>query len=93
MEAGAVGLSSGMDYIPSLYADIREISALCEEIAPFDGVYVSHIRGYGPKAPQGVAEIAEVARRSVRRSIFRTTTDRPSCYCRSWIKPGPKGST
>jgi len=63
MEAGAVGLSSGMDYIPSLYADVREIVALCEEIEPLDGVYVSHIRGYGPKAPEGVAEIAEVARR------------------------------
>ena len=64
MEAGAVGLSSGLDYIPSRYADAREIAALCEEIAPFDGVYVSHIRGYGPKAPEGVAEIVEVAQRS-----------------------------
>ena len=64
MDAGAVGLSSGMDYIPSLYADVREMAALCEEIAPFDGVYVSHIRGYGPKAPEGVAELAEVSRRS-----------------------------
>ena len=64
MEAGAVGISSGLDYIPSRYADAREIAALCEEIAPLDGVYVSHIRGYGPKAPEGVAEIVEVAQRS-----------------------------
>ncbi|QDV36474.1 N-acyl-D-amino-acid deacylase family protein [Tautonia plasticadhaerens] len=64
LDAGAVGLSSGMDYIPSLYADVREISALCEELAPVDGVYVSHIRGYGPRAPQGVGEIAEVAKNS-----------------------------
>ena len=62
--AALVGLSSGLDYIPSRYADVREIAALCEEIAPLDGVYVSHIRGYGPKDPEGVAEIAEVARRS-----------------------------
>lgn len=64
MEAGAVGVSSGLDYIPSRYADVREIVALCEEIAPLDGVYVSHIRGYGPKAPFGVAEIAEVGLKS-----------------------------
>ncbi|MEW4570181.1 D-aminoacylase [Tautonia sp. JC769] len=64
MEAGAVGVSSGLDYIPSRYADVREIVALCEEIAPLDGVYVSHIRGYGPRAPEGVAEIAEVGKRS-----------------------------
>src|SRR5262245_17277298 len=48
MEEGAVGLSSGLDYIPSLYADADELTALCEEIAPFGGVYVTHMRGYAP---------------------------------------------
>jgi N-acyl-D-amino-acid deacylase len=48
MEEGAVGLSSGLDYIPSLYADAAELGALCQEIAPFDGVYVTHMRGYAP---------------------------------------------
>ena len=28
MDAGAVGLSTGLDYIPSRYADAREIAAL-----------------------------------------------------------------
>jgi N-acyl-D-amino-acid deacylase len=48
MEEGAVGLSSGLDYIPSLYADAAELGALCQEIAAFDGVYVTHMRGYAP---------------------------------------------
>ncbi len=48
MEQGAVGLSSGLDYIPSLYADTDELIALCQEIAPFNGVYVTHMRGYLP---------------------------------------------
>ena len=48
MEEGAVGLSSGLDYIPSLYADADELIALCQEIAPFGGVYVTHTRGYAP---------------------------------------------
>src|SRR6478735_6609192 len=34
MEEGAVGLSSGLDYIPSLYADTNELTELCKEIAP-----------------------------------------------------------
>ncbi len=34
MEAGAVGLSTGLDYIPSRYADAREIAALCEADRP-----------------------------------------------------------
>src|SRR5205085_5235513 len=33
MEQGAVGMSSGLDYIPSRYADTEELIALCEEIA------------------------------------------------------------
>jgi N-acyl-D-amino-acid deacylase len=49
MEQGAVGLSSGLDYIPSLYADTTELIELCREIAPFGGVYVSHIRSYRPE--------------------------------------------
>jgi N-acyl-D-amino-acid deacylase len=48
MEEGAVGLSSGLDYIPSLYADADELTELCKEVAPFDGVYVTHMRGYAP---------------------------------------------
>jgi N-acyl-D-amino-acid deacylase len=53
MEQGAVGLSSGMDYIPSRYAETEELIALCKEIAPFDGVYVTHMRRYDP---DGVSE-------------------------------------
>jgi len=48
MEEGAVGLSSGLDYIPSRYAETEELIALCKEIAPFDGVYVTHMRRYDP---------------------------------------------
>src|SRR5581483_315911 len=53
MEQGAVGLSSGLAYIPSRYADADELAALCQEIAPFGGVYVTHMRRY---APDGVLE-------------------------------------
>jgi N-acyl-D-amino-acid deacylase len=64
MEAGAVGLSTGLDYIPSRYADAREIAALCEAIVPFDGVYVTHMRGYGPNAPLGMEEVCTITQRS-----------------------------
>jgi N-acyl-D-amino-acid deacylase len=64
MEQGAVGLSSGLDYVPSLYADEDELSELCSEIAPFGGVYVTHMRGYNPqKAPAALAEVFNVGRR------------------------------
>jgi N-acyl-D-amino-acid deacylase len=64
MDAGAVGLSTGLDYIPSRYADAREIAALCEAITPEGGVYVTHMRAYGPNAAVGMREVYEICERS-----------------------------
>ena len=79
MEQGAVGLSSGLDYVPSLYADAAELAALCEEIAPFGGVYVTHMRGYAPAAaPAALAEvfaIGRAARCAVHMSHFNCLAD------------------
>lgn len=64
MEEGAVGLSTGLDYIPSRYAAAREIAALCEAIVPEGGIYVTHMRGYGPNAGVGMEEVYEITRSS-----------------------------
>jgi N-acyl-D-aspartate/D-glutamate deacylase len=47
MDAGAVGLSTGLIYAPGMYADTAEIVALAEEAARAGGIYASHIRGEG----------------------------------------------
>src|SRR5262245_2698759 len=65
MEQGAVGLSSGLDYVPSLYADEAELTALCEEITPYGGIYVTHMRGYnGQKAPAALQEVFNIGKHS-----------------------------
>jgi N-acyl-D-amino-acid deacylase len=65
MEDGAVGVSTGLDYVPSRYADTAEITALCGAMAATGrGVYVTHMRGYGARAPDGVAEVYDIARGS-----------------------------
>jgi N-acyl-D-amino-acid deacylase len=65
MEQGALGLSSGLDYVPSIYADEDELTALCEEIAPFGGIYVTHMRGYNEqKAPLALQEVFNIGRRA-----------------------------
>jgi len=50
LEEGAVGLSSGLDYIPSRYADTAELTELCRELTPLGSVYVTHMRGYAPES-------------------------------------------
>ena len=65
MEQGAVGLSSGLDYVPSIYADEDELSELCGAIAPYGGIYVTHMRGYSPeKAPGALREVFNIGMRA-----------------------------
>jgi len=43
MEEGAFGMSTGLIYPPSCYADTKEIVELCKVVARFGGFYSSHI--------------------------------------------------
>ncbi|MRH29138.1 amidohydrolase family protein [Microbacterium sp. SYP-A9085] len=63
LRAGAVGLSTGLDYVPGMFQDADELAALCAPVARAGGVYVSHMRGgYEANAAAGIAEIAAIAR-------------------------------
>ena len=59
-----MGLSSGLDYVPSMCADTSELAHLCEVVRDAGGVYVTHMRGYDERSPAGFAEVAEIGRRS-----------------------------
>ncbi|MBO3744915.1 amidohydrolase family protein [Streptosporangiaceae bacterium NEAU-GS5] len=62
LSEGAVGLSTGLEYVPGRYADAAELAYLC---APLGAApYVTHMRGYGAAAATGVAEVVEIAERS-----------------------------
>jgi N-acyl-D-amino-acid deacylase len=50
MEGGAFGLSSALDYWDGHFATTEEIIPLAEEIAPFGGIYVSHMRSEGTRS-------------------------------------------
>jgi N-acyl-D-amino-acid deacylase len=64
MRDGAFGLSSGLTYVPGMFADTDELVALCEVVAEHGGFYAPHQRSYGAGALQAYAEMVEVARRS-----------------------------
>jgi N-acyl-D-amino-acid deacylase len=55
---GAVGLSTGLEYAPGRYADTAELVALSATLG--GRPYVTHMRGYGTIAPQGLAEVVAV---------------------------------
>ncbi|OIH94536.1 amidohydrolase family protein [Curtobacterium sp. MCBA15_001] len=63
LDDGAVGLATGLDYVPGLFADTAELIALCVEVADADALYVSHMRGgYEGNARAGLDEVAELVR-------------------------------
>jgi N-acyl-D-amino-acid deacylase len=47
MADGAFGMSTGLEYVPSIWSDEDEIVALVEEIVPYGGVYMAHERAAG----------------------------------------------
>ncbi|MGE5830261.1 MAG: N-acyl-D-amino-acid deacylase family protein [Micromonosporaceae bacterium] len=58
---GAVGFSSGLEYLPGRYAGTEELAALCAPVAAAGRPYVTHMRGYGPAAPAALAEVRAIA--------------------------------
>src|SRR5216684_3396657 len=59
---GAVGLSSGLDYLPSRFGDFEEVADIARPLAAAGRPYVSHLRGYGPQVRAGLDELAAVGR-------------------------------
>ncbi len=64
MNEGAFGLSSGLTYVPGMFADTDELVALCEVVARHGGFYAPHQRSYGAGALEAYAEMVDVAKRS-----------------------------
>jgi len=60
MEAGALGLSSGLYYAPGSYSKTAEVIAMARATAPFGGVYSSHIRDEADYSIGVVAAVDEV---------------------------------
>ena len=57
---GAVGLSSGLDYLPSRFGGMEETGEIARPLADAARPYVSHLRGYGPDVRAGLDELVAV---------------------------------
>lgn len=64
MDAGAVGLSTGLCYPPGIYSDIEEVSELARVAARAGAPYVTHLRDQVDQLIGSVAEAIEIGRRS-----------------------------
>ena len=64
MEAGAVGLSTGLIYIPCAYSDTREMIEICKVAAEFDRPLVIHQRSEADTMIESMNEVITIAKES-----------------------------
>jgi N-acyl-D-amino-acid deacylase len=64
MRDGAVGLSTGLEYIPGTYARTDEIVELAKVAAKYGGVYASHMRNEGLDIEKSIAETLTIGAQS-----------------------------
>ena len=62
MRDGAVGLSTGLIYLPGVYSSTAEVVALAKTAAAHHGVYASHIRNEGSKVVEAINEALDIGR-------------------------------
>jgi N-acyl-D-amino-acid deacylase len=60
MKDGAVGLSTGLIYIPGTYSNTAEIVELAKAAAQYNGIYASHMRDEADSVVQAINEAITV---------------------------------
>ncbi len=64
LNEGALGLSSGLVYVPSVYSDADEMIELCKIVAEHNGFYATHMRSESNHIIEAVKESIHVAETS-----------------------------
>ena len=79
MADGAVGFSTGLQYVPGTYAQMMEIAELARAAANGNGIYASHMRNEGTALEEAIAETIRVGEISgARVQISHLKVDSPN---------------
>lgn len=62
LDAGAIGLSTGLEYEPGIYSESAEVIALARVAAASDSRYISHVRSEDRWFWKAIDEIVEIGR-------------------------------
>jgi N-acyl-D-amino-acid deacylase len=77
MKDGAVGLATGLIYVPGTYSKTQEVVQLAKAASKYGGTYASHIRDEGPEVVKAINEainIGEQANMPVEISHFKISS-------------------
>lgn len=76
MREGAVGLATGLIYLPGMYSNTAEVVGLAKSAASYGGLYASHIRNEESKVVEAINEAINIgiqANISVQISHFKVS--------------------
>ena len=79
MRDGALGLSTGLIYLPGTFAKTEEVVELAKVAAKYDGIYATHMRDEGEEVVKAIEEsikIGELASIPVEISHFKISSKR-----------------
>jgi N-acyl-D-amino-acid deacylase len=62
MKDGAFGVASALIYPPGNYAGTHELSEIAKAMAPYHGVYISHVRSEGDSLLEAIDEALAIGR-------------------------------
>lgn len=81
MREGAVGLSTGLIYLPGTFARTDEIVELAKVAANYDGIYTSHMRHEDTRIYEALDEVFRVAREAhIRAEVSHIKLAGPSAW-------------
>ncbi|MCA1964404.1 MAG: D-aminoacylase [Prosthecobacter sp.] len=84
MKDGAVGMSTGLIYVPGSFAKTEEITALARVVAAHGGVYASHIRHETVRIFEALDEFLSIAREAgVRAELSHIKLSGPTAWGRA----------
>ena len=83
MEGGAVGVSSGLVFTPDRFFNTSEIVELVSTIAPYGGIYHTHIRDEADGLLDAVDEAIRISEDS---AVVTVVTHFKAVYRRNWGK-------
>jgi N-acyl-D-amino-acid deacylase len=82
---GALGLSTGLEYVPGSFAGPEEIAELCGEMAAYGGIYASHMRSEGDFLLESLEETFDIGRKT---SVGIQISHFKVAYAPNWSKIG-----
>jgi N-acyl-D-amino-acid deacylase len=81
MKDGAVGLSTGLIYPPGVFGQTDELVELAKVIAPYDGIYTSHMRHEDNRIYEALDEVFRIAREAhIRAEVSHIKLSGPSAW-------------